>query len=99
MRWKEEIVLVQEEMRRVCAYLSWYANWWSSHTDIGRMRQYDSFMSEGLAAYAEQQAHLRTSLKDHFQGLWIDVAAWVTGGKALEDGQISDHDDHEDNED
>jgi hypothetical protein len=29
MRWTKQICLVQEEMCRVCTYLSWYANWWS----------------------------------------------------------------------
>jgi hypothetical protein len=95
MRWTEEIDLVQEEMRRVSAYLSRYANWWSSHADVGRMRQYDSYLSEGLVAYAERQAHLRTSLQNHFQGLWSDVASWVTGKKVLDasDGHMSDADD------
>jgi hypothetical protein len=95
MRWTEEIDLVQEEMRRVSAYLSRYANWWSSHADVGRMRQYDSYLSEGLVAYAERQAHLRTSLQNHFQGLWSDVASWVTGKKVLDasDGHMSDAED------
>ena len=53
MRWTEEIMLVQEEMHQVCSYLSWYENWWPSHTDVGGMRQYDPFLSEGIAAYAE----------------------------------------------
>ena len=65
MRWTEEIMLVQEEMRRVCSYLSWYENWWSSRTDVGCMRQYDPFISEGITAYAEQQAHLRVNFR-HF---------------------------------
>jgi hypothetical protein len=103
MRWTEEIVLVQEEMCRVSAYLSWYANWRSSHADVGRVRQYDSFLSEGLEAYVERQAHLRTSLQDHFQELWSDVASWVTGQKVLDandrhmsddnNGHMSDGDD------
>jgi hypothetical protein len=96
MRWTEEILLVQEEMRRVSAYLSWYANWWSSHADVGHMKQYDPFLSEGFTAYAERQAHLRMSLQGHFQELWIDVAAWVAGQKEL-DGYTLDADD-DDNE-
>ena len=92
MRWNEEIILVQEEMRRVSTCLSWYANWWSSYADVGCMRQYDPLLSEGFAAYAEWQAHLRMSLQGHFQGLWKDVAAWVTGQKVF-DGHTSDADD------
>ena len=83
MRWTEEITLVQDEMRRVCAYLSFYANWWSSHAGIGYLNQYDPFLAEGMAAYAERQAHLRTSLQSLFLGLWKDVEAWVEGKKCL----------------
>ena len=98
MRWTEEICLVQEEMRRVCAYLSWYANWWSSHADVGHMKQYDPFLTEGLAAYAERQAHLRTSLQGLFQGLWNDVEGWVTGKKGLDSGHTSDAEDDNDDD-
>jgi hypothetical protein len=97
MRWTEEISLIQEEMRRVCACLSWYANWWSSHADVGHMKQYDPFLSEGLAAYAERQAQLRTSLQGLFQDHWKDVAAWVTGKKVLDSGHGSDAEDDDDN--
>ena len=80
----------------MCAYLSWYANWWSSRADASRMKQYDPFLSEGLAAYAERQAHLRMSLQGHFGGLWSDVAAWVTGEKVLDGGHLSDANDNDD---
>ena len=28
MRWKEELLIVQEEMRQVLVYLRWRADWW-----------------------------------------------------------------------
>ena len=99
MRWSEEIILVQEEMRRVCAYLSWYQNWWSSRADVGHVKQYDPFLSEGFAAYAERQAHLRMTLQGHFLGLWSDVAAWVSGQKLLDGGHTGMSDTDDDNED
>jgi hypothetical protein len=100
MRWTEEITLVQEEMHRVCAYFSWYENWWSSRADVGHMRDYgsDPFLLEGLAAYAERQAYLRMSLRCRFQGLWGDVAAWVTGQKVF-DGNMPDSDEEIDEKD
>ena len=96
MRWTEEISLVQEEMRRVCAYLSCYADWWSNHANVGYMKQYDPFLSEGLAAYAERQAHLRTSMRGLFEDLWKDVEAWVAGKKLFDSGQTSDAEDDDD---
>lgn len=62
------------------------------------MKKYDPFLSEGLAAYAERQAHLRMSLKDLFQDLWKDVDAWVTGRKVVpDDGHASDAENDDDN--
>ena len=29
-RWKEEVLLVKEEMRRTVAFLLWKAKWWES---------------------------------------------------------------------
>ena len=98
MRWTEEITLVQEEMRRVCAYLSFYANWWSSRAGIGYLNQYDPFLAEGMVAYAERQAHLRTSLQSLFLGLWKDVKAWVEGKKVLDSGHTSDAEDDDDDD-
>lgn len=99
MRWTEEIMLVQEEMRQVSLYLSWYKNWWSSHADVGCMREYDPFLLEGITAYAERQAHLRASLQGQFQELWTDVAAWVTGQKVVDGGGRDAEDDNDDNND
>ena len=50
MRWSEEVLLVQEEMRRVLEYMSWLANWWSSHAAVPSMA-HDPYLTEGLTAY------------------------------------------------
>ena len=86
-------------MRRVSAYLSWYANWWSSRAGIGYIKQYDPFLAEGMAAYAERQAHLRTSLQGLFLDHWKDVEAWVKGKKVLDDGHASGAEDYSDDND
>jgi hypothetical protein len=78
-RWSEEILLLQEEMRRVLAYLSWYADWWSSQAQVAFQHQ-DHIVSEGFMAYAEKQAQLRQDLKLRFQHLWKDVPLWIKGG-------------------
>ena len=72
MRWTEEVLLVQEEMRRVLEYMSWFANWWTSHAVVHSMA-HDQYLTEGLTAYAAKQANLRLSLHDHFKMLWKDV--------------------------
>ena len=80
----------------MCTYLSWYANWWLSHADIGHMKQYDLLLCEGFMAYVEQQAHLRMYMQDLFKGLWKDVDAWMTGEKMLDND--SRHTSDEDND-
>jgi hypothetical protein len=80
MRWSEEVLLVQEEMRRVLEYMSWFANWWTNHADSPSIH-HDPEISEGLTAYAAKQAHLRLSLRSHFEILWKDVQSLIEVNK------------------
>jgi hypothetical protein len=80
MRWSEEVLLVQEEMRRVLEYMSWFADWWSSHAAVPSIA-HDPYLSEGLTAYATKQADLRLSLRNHFEMLWKDVQSWLDVNK------------------
>jgi hypothetical protein len=75
-RWDEEWQLVQEEMRRVVAYLEWRASWWhqqglrckvSNATDEGTM--------VGLRAYAEKQAATLLSLARDSASQWLPALA------------------------
>jgi hypothetical protein len=51
--WKEEVVLIQEEMCCLIAYHEWKAQWWqcqlAHHSDT------DNSMIHGVAAYAEKE--------------------------------------------
>ena len=68
--------MVQEEMRRVLEYMSWFANWWTTHAAVPSVA-YDPYLSEGLTAYAAKQADLRLSLRNHIEMLWKDVQSWL----------------------
>lgn len=83
MRWREEVSLLLEEMRRVRAFLTWQADWWASQET--RRPDADTTLQEGLAAYARHQSHLRTALRDHFEKQWLCVAAWVRWGEVPAD--------------
>ena len=67
-RWTEEVKLLQEEMRRVLAYLEWKAKWWrlraTQRSDV------DSALASGLTAYAEKQAVILERLAQKFAKLW-----------------------------
>jgi hypothetical protein len=75
-RWDEEWQLVQEEMRRVVAYLEWRASWWRQQ---GRRRKASKDTDEGTMlghrAYAEKQAASLLALARHSASLWIPALA------------------------
>ncbi|KAJ3714475.1 hypothetical protein C8R42DRAFT_539105, partial [Lentinula raphanica] len=65
--WKEEIQLLQEEMRRCLASLEYQAKQWESLTNIP---QFDSLHAEATAAYGHKQAAVKRRIADRFRGLW-----------------------------
>jgi hypothetical protein len=85
MRWREEVILVQEEMRRVLEFFAWYANWWKSKAQ--GWSESTEQMREGLIAYAERQASIRLSMHDHFERLWRFVPQYISLGVDAVDGE------------
>ena len=92
MRWSTEVLLVQEEMRRVLEYMSWFANWWTSHAAVPSIA-HDPYLTEGLTAYAAKQADLRLSLRNHFKMLWKDVLSELNKVPVMESTSEYDHND------
>ena len=70
-RWEEEVLLVQEEMRRVIAFLDWRASWWRSQSQ--RRSDVRDDIKAGLVAYAARQAHLMQHLAETFAALWYPI--------------------------
>jgi hypothetical protein len=70
-RWEEEVVIVQEEMRRVIAYHEWRARWWRSQA--ARRSDVDDSLLHGVAAYAEKQAHFSEQLAWQCAAYWLPV--------------------------
>jgi hypothetical protein len=67
-RWREEVLLLTEEMRRVIAYLEWKALWW--HTQGSRHDSLRADITDGLTAYAHRQGNLMHRLAESFAALW-----------------------------
>ncbi|PPR05757.1 hypothetical protein CVT26_008661 [Gymnopilus dilepis] len=78
----EEVLLVREEMRRVLAFLEWKASWWTSKQEARPVC--DAVLTEGLRAYASDQACRQLSLRTSFCSNWR---------KPLDGEDISDEDD------
>ncbi|KAF8333820.1 hypothetical protein F5887DRAFT_892938 [Amanita rubescens] len=70
-RWQEELMIVQEEMRRVLAFFQWKASWWldqASHRET-----IDPSVKCGLSAYAHKQAAICLRMATRFALYWHDV--------------------------
>ncbi|KAG2048340.1 hypothetical protein BDR06DRAFT_976099 [Suillus hirtellus] len=66
--WVEEVQLLQEEMRRVAAYLLWHATWWDVQAD--RCTGLALAEVEGIRGYAKHQAAVWQDLHDTFLSKW-----------------------------
>ncbi|KAF8233705.1 hypothetical protein L208DRAFT_1014137, partial [Tricholoma matsutake] len=75
MQFREEVELLTEEMLRVLQFLTWQEQWWKTkgQLDMGG----PAMNSGGLHAYAERQAALRCSLREHFAGMWSDIPHYM----------------------
>jgi len=51
-RWKEEVQLVVEEMRRILCYMDWHSHYWRSL--VSKREVLDVTVNKGIAAYAEK---------------------------------------------
>lgn len=78
MRWSEEIILLQEEMRRVLAYHAWHARWWDSQSF--RWSGLSEEQTEGLAAYAHRQAKVYRDMRSVCERAWRYTAQYCTLG-------------------
>ncbi|KAJ7093352.1 hypothetical protein B0H15DRAFT_947488 [Mycena belliarum] len=81
-RWREEVDLLEEEMRRILAFLSWRAGWWRSQ--VGRKGLLEGPQLQGETAYALRQAALQVELRARFLREWIDIPELIRRGRAGE---------------
>ncbi|KAH9956388.1 hypothetical protein BGW80DRAFT_1439367 [Lactifluus volemus] len=77
-RWEEEVLLIQEEMRRVVAFHEWKAQWWRSQACC---------RTDG-DPYAEKQAHLCERLAQSCVTSWLPTLK--DNGAAPSDWEASD---------
>ncbi|KAL1739935.1 hypothetical protein HDZ31DRAFT_48503, partial [Schizophyllum fasciatum] len=67
-RWQEEVIIIQEDMRRCLRSLETESIIWRARAavDIGKGREYAS----GMRAYANRHANQWMELRDHFLAGW-----------------------------
>lgn len=72
-RWYEEIVLLNEEMRRSVMYFRWKSRDWEGRRDSTINN--DEVSRAGLRAYALQQADMFFNMARVFEDSWKEVRA------------------------
>lgn len=72
-RWKEELLLVQEEMRRAIEYLRWESDLWRQRAQLPPWKAPD--VAHGIVAYARKQSSLSHALAGRFSSAWVPVLA------------------------
>ena len=68
-RWKEEVLLIQEEMRRVLAYHEWKNMWWQEQSSLRKVG--DATIQSGLAGYAKKQAAISQRMAEQCAVYWL----------------------------
>jgi hypothetical protein len=70
-RWDEELLIIQEEMRRVLAYFEWKSTWW---LEQGNRRQgLESSIESGVVAYAHKQANICLCMAARCAVYWLPI--------------------------
>lgn len=67
-RWHEELLLLEEEMRRCLQYCVWRADWWDWQAT--RHRDISDVLAEGLSAYASEQAATERAMEALWREGW-----------------------------
>ena len=67
-RWEEEVVLLDEEMRRVLVFCGWKASWWAEQPP--RREGLSAPLAEGLQAYAAEQADMERRISLSWTAKW-----------------------------
>uniref|UniRef100_A0A0W0EXW1 Uncharacterized protein n=1 Tax=Moniliophthora roreri TaxID=221103 RepID=A0A0W0EXW1_MONRR len=81
-QWKEEVMLVEEEMHRTLMSLFWTSSQWTAHA---KQNRFSGAYGEGAASYAYRQAALFQHLHGRFQDMWKHSSSIGAESDRLED--------------
>jgi hypothetical protein len=71
-RWNEELLIVQEEIRRVLVFFEWRSSWWVDQA-ARRVVEDDPALVDGIRAYAYKQASFQTQMAERCASQWLPV--------------------------
>ncbi|KAJ7662673.1 hypothetical protein DFH06DRAFT_1325031 [Mycena polygramma] len=78
-RWREEVDLLEEEMRRILQFFAWRSAWWMERVEDRGLAA--GAQREGETAYALRQAKLQADLGAHFSKMWADLPELIKKGR------------------
>lgn len=62
-RWEEEVILLDEEMRRVLQFCEWKQAWWQTQQTRQVLDEpHNKTLGEGLMAYSEEQIAMERAI-------------------------------------
>ena len=70
-RWREEVLLVTEEMRRTIYFLEWKANWWVERASA--RADAPSRVQRGISAYAAKQGAIHRAIAMSCAEQWYPI--------------------------
>lgn len=70
MRWREEVILLQEEMRRTLASFKHKIQWWTA-TQASTIGGSGLGYEEGFSAYAQSQVSVYNMLHSDCEERWV----------------------------
>ena len=96
-RWDEELLIIQEEMRRAIVYQQWKAAWWCERSSL---RDHpDATILSGVSGYAHKQAAISLRLAERCAVHWLPhlkgkgiTPTWASEFEHLVDGVSVDVD-------
>ncbi|KAJ7774532.1 hypothetical protein DFH07DRAFT_767230 [Mycena maculata] len=96
MRWREEVDLLEEEMRRTQAFHLWRVEWWEQW--VGQRGLEEGPQLEGETAYVLRQAVIQRTLEKRCAREWTDLPDLIRRGRAgvIVGGDVESEDKDED---
>ena len=87
-RWKEEIQLLEEEMRQAICFCAWKVNWWEKQAH--RRTSILSHLAEGIAAYATENTTTERRRLTSWSNSWVTIRQQA---KLVLERQLKDQED------
>ena len=70
-RWEEDVILLDEEMRRVLQFCIWKASWWKEQASL--RKDLPKPLAEGLSAYAAEQVDMEQKIHTAWTEKWASA--------------------------